>query len=149
MLIRELLVQYRPLALAEHLALPDQLADSKSAAKLLQQIIGLEAVEVCGVICVSSRRMVVAYHELTRGTIDQTLVHPRDVLRTALLAHVPAVIIGHNHPSGDVMPSPDDVVVTQRLMSAATVMGIELLDHLIVSPEGRYFSFRDAGLLPL
>ena len=147
MYVRELLVQYRLRTITPDLVGPDRLSEPKAAAILLHRLIGHEAVEVCGVVCLSTRRMVVAYHELTRGTIDSTIVQPRDVFRTALLTHAPAIIVAHNHPSGDVTPSPEDVSLTHRLAAAAQLIGIELVDHLIVSAEGHYYSFREAGLL--
>jgi DNA repair protein RadC len=107
-----------------------------------------EAVEVGGLLCLSTKCDVLAYHELSRGTLDTTLVHARDVFRTALLAHAAAVIIGHNHPSGDPTPSPDDATVTERLRHAGGVIGIEVYDHIIVG-QGRYYSFREAGRLGL
>lgn len=147
MYIKELLVHYRLRSVEQESPLPDRLTTPAEAALLLHRLIGYEAVEVCGVVCLSTRRTVVAYHELTRGTIDSTLIQPRDVFRTALVSHVPAIIVAHNHPSGDVSPSPDDVSVTSRLVAGAQLIGIELVDHLIVCAEGRYYSFREAGHL--
>jgi DNA repair protein RadC len=114
---------------------------------VLVRLIGSEAVEVCGLLCLSVRWEVLAYHELSRGTLDATIIHPRDVLRTALLANARAVIIGHNHPSGEVSPSRNDSLITERLARAAEIIGVQLVDHLIVSAAGRHFSFREAGLL--
>lgn len=147
MLIRELCVQYRLRPVDTDPPLPDRLTEPKDAAQLLCRLLGAEAIEVCGVLCLSTSHHLLAYHELTRGTIDATIVQSRDVLRTALLAHAAAIIIGHNHPSGEVRPSADDVVVTQRLSAATQLMGIELMDHIIVSAEGRYYSFKESGLL--
>jgi DNA repair protein RadC len=105
-----------------------------------------EAVEVCGLLCLSTKHDVVAYHELSRGTLDGTVVHPRDVFRSALLANAASVIVGHNHPSGDPTPSPDDVRLTDRLSHAAQILNVELMDHVIVG-DGSYYSFREAGRL--
>ena len=90
---------------------------------------------------------VLAYHELSRGTVDATLLHPRDVFKIALLANATVVIVGHNHPSGDTTPSADDRAVTTRIVAAGTTLGIELIDHIIVSTDGSYFSFKEAALL--
>jgi DNA repair protein RadC len=66
------------------------------------------------------------------------------VFKAALLANAAAIILAHNHPSGDATPSPDDAVLTRRLRTAGEVMGIEVLDHLVIG-DRRYVSFRDTG----
>lgn len=87
------------------------------------------------------------------GTANSALVHPREVFRPAILAGASAVIIAHNHPSGDPSPSRADIQVTRTLREAAKIMNIDLLDHLIAGreeddPQGLgYYSFNDAGLL--
>lgn len=147
MYIRELSVQYRLRPVAGDVIPTTPLRTPTDAAALLVRLIGAEAVEVCAVLCLSTQWDVLAYHLLSRGTVDATLVYPRDVLRTALLANARAVIVGHNHPSGEVTPSSDDAALTTRLHRAGVIIGIQLVDHLVVSMEGRYYSFREAGLL--
>lgn len=117
------------------------------AARLFTDMLGREVVEVCGLLCLNTALHVLAYHQLSRGTLDQVLVCPADVYRIALLTQARVVIVGHNHPSGQVTPSADDVALTRRLVTAGQVLGIDCADHIIVSAEGRYFSFRDAGQL--
>ncbi len=80
------------------------------------------------------------------GTLNQSLVHPREVFADAVTDRAAGIIIAHNHPSGQLHPSDADRNITRRLKEAGDLMGIELLDHLIISKEG-YFSFRDEGLL--
>lgn len=80
------------------------------------------------------------------GTIDHTFMNPREILRDALLGNAAAIIVGHNHPSGDVTPSPDDRAVTTRLAAAARTVGIELLDHLVVG-GGRWASLARLGVV--
>jgi DNA repair protein RadC len=89
---------------------------------------------------------VIAYHEVSRGTLDATLVHPREVFKAALLSNAASIILTHNHPSGDPTPSPDDHQLTRRLVDAGRLIGVEVLDHIIVG-DGRYFSFREGGRL--
>lgn len=87
------------------------------------------------------------------GTASSALVHPREVFRVAILSGASAVMVSHNHPSGDPAPSRADIAVTRQLREAGQIMGIELLEHLIVGtvkedPQGLgYYSFSDAGLL--
>ena len=147
MYVRELTVRYRLRRVPGPQLAEGRLHTPREAALVVARLLCDEIVEVCGLLCLSTQAEVLAYHELSRGTIDMTFVHPRDVFRTALLAHAASVIVAHNHPSGDVTPSVDDRVVTQRLKNAGQVVGIELTDHVIVSADGTYFSFKESGSL--
>ncbi len=80
------------------------------------------------------------------GTLNQSLVHPREVFRPAILDNAAGIIIAHNHPSGTLEASRADIQITQRLKEVAKLVGIELLDHVIISKEG-YYSFSDEGCL--
>jgi DNA repair protein RadC len=73
------------------------------------------------------------------------LVHPREVFKAAILANSAAIIFGHNHPSGDPEPSPDDVALCTRLRHAGEIVGIDLLDFVIIGEGGRHCSFKEAG----
>ncbi len=84
--------------------------------------------------------------EIYRGTLDRAVVEPREILRRALLGKAAAVILYHNHPSGDPTPSREDREFTRRLATAAEAVGVRLLDHIVVAREG-CVSFREAGLL--
>jgi len=80
------------------------------------------------------------------GTLNASLVHPREVFKSAVRDNCAAVIIVHNHPTGDPTPSAHDTETTKRIKAAGKVLGIELLDHIIIG-EGRYFSFKDKDLI--
>ena len=97
-------------------------------------------------LCLTVKHQLLAYHELGRGTIDTVSVSPRDVFKTALLANAAAIAVAHNHPSGDPTPSPNDIALTRTLAAGAVLMGIQLLDHIILA-EGRYYSFKESGVL--
>lgn len=84
---------------------------------------------------------------VTVGTLDTSVVHPREVFRQAVLESAAAIILVHNHPSGDPTPSPEDRTVTAQLVSAGRLLGIPVLDHVVVG-DGCYVSFVEAGLLP-
>ena len=139
--VRELRIIYSPATPAGPLP---QVGRPSDAATLLRERLEREPVEVCLVLLLSTRQHVLGVHELGRGTLDRCLVHPREVFKAALLANAAGVIVGHNHPSGDPSPSPDDVALCARLRAAATVMGIDLLDFLIIG-DGRYCSFKELG----
>ena len=144
--VRELRVQYRQRRVVGCLLPLQRLVTPREAALAFGRLLRNEPVEVCGLFCLATSHQVLAYHELSRGTVDASFMHPRDVLKVALLANATAIIVGHNHPSGDPAPSGDDIRVTQRLKSASDIIGIELIDHLVIADD-QYFSFKDSGLL--
>jgi DNA repair protein RadC len=115
------------------------------AARLLQDRLGNEPVEVCLLLLLNTKNRLIGVHELGRGTLDACIVHPRDVFKVALLANAASVIVGHNHPSGDSTPSADDVKLCARLRRCAELIGVDVLDFVIVG-DGRAFSFKEAGL---
>ena len=79
------------------------------------------------------------------GTLNSSLVHPREVFRLAIYKGVSVLIIGHNHPSGDPAPSNEDIKITQRLIEAGRIIGIEVLDHVIIGGTG-YYSLKEHGI---
>ena len=80
------------------------------------------------------------------GSLSTSIVHPREVFKAAILMGAANIILAHNHPSGDPSPSKEDIEITQRLAKAGEILGIEVLDHLILTPSG-HISFKDKGLL--
>lgn len=89
---------------------------------------------------------------VTRGTASSALVHPREVFKPAIAASASAVIVAHNHPSGDPTPSRADIQITRQLKQASEVIGIDLLDHLVIGEPGDvcargFYSFQESGLL--
>lgn len=89
---------------------------------------------------------VISINEITRGTLDRTLVHPREVLKFAIDYSAACIVVAHNHPSGKLQPSNDDLELTSRLSKACEIIGIPLIDHLIFNEE-TYISFRRDNLL--
>ena len=81
-----------------------------------------------------------------RGTINTSLVHPREVFKRALLNNASNIMVAHNHPSGDPNPSKEDIQITERLKEAGNLLGINLLDHIIVG-EDKYISLKEKGVL--
>ncbi len=91
---------------------------------------------------------VIQYADLVSlGSLSASIVHPRETFRLAVMKATANIIIGHNHPSGDTQPSQEDILLTKRLSQAGEILGINVLDHVIIGGEGKYFSFRDNGLL--
>lgn len=98
-------------------------------------------------ICVSlnGAHEVLAIRVVSIGILNRTIVHPREVYGDPISDRAAAIIVCHNHPSGQLEPSEEDRNITKRLYSAGELLGITLLDHLILSPRGGYFSFVEAG----
>ena len=93
-------------------------------------------------------RNVIQYIELVSlGTLNSSLVHPREVYRFAIMKAISSLIISHNHPSGDPEPSEEDLRITRRLTDAGKIIGIELLDHIIIGNDGGFCSFKEKGLM--
>lgn len=99
------------------------------------------------VLILNTQHAVVREFVVTRGILDASVVHPREVFRTAIAESAAAVILLHNHPSGDPTPSREDREVTRQLIEAGRIIGIPVLDHVIIG-DARYVSFVEAGLMP-
>jgi DNA repair protein RadC len=103
------------------------------------------------VILLDTRYRLLQMEEISIGSVNESIAHPRDVFRPAVISSAYAVIVVHNHPSGDPSPSQSDHSLTRRLAEAAELLQIKLLDHIIIGApaEGRlpYFSFKEAGVL--
>lgn len=97
------------------------------------------------VILLNAKNHVLSVESISEGTLTASLVHPREVFQPAIRRSAHAIILAHNHPSGDTTPSREDREITQRLIQAGKLIGIEVLDHLIIG-DGRYLSFRERGL---
>lgn len=97
-------------------------------------------------IMLNAKNDVLGLAEISVGSLTATSVHPRELFRAALDYFAAALILVHNHPSGDPTPSNEDIAVTRRMMKAGQIMDIDVIDHIIVA-GGRYFGFRDHGLM--
>lgn len=86
--------------------------------------------------------------EISRGTLTASLVHPREVFGPAIRMGAAAIILAHNHPSGDTTPSEEDQTVTKRIHEAGMLLGVPLLDHVIIGAGGSYASFREMRKIP-
>jgi DNA repair protein RadC len=123
-----------------------QLRTPRDAAAYLLPAFGSRPVEHFGVVLLDSKHRVLRTAVVASGTLNTTIVQPRDVFREAVLGAAAAVVAFHNHPSGDPSPSPDDVELTRRLAAAGTLMGIDLVDHIVLG-DARYCSFKEMGRL--
>lgn len=98
-------------------------------------------------VTLNTKNKIIGLHHITTGTLDASLVHPREVFRAALLDSASSIILVHNHPSGDPTPSPEDRKVTDRLTEVGKMMGVEVLDHIVLGwsddGQGHGVSIRD------
>lgn len=97
-------------------------------------------------LCLNCKNQLVNYSIISQGSLTSSIVHPREVLKPAILSNAASVVFLHNHPSGDPEPSIDDIEVTKRLCKAFDICGINVLDHLIIGSK-EYFSFKQKNLL--
>jgi len=98
------------------------------------------------VVCLDVKNRPTSINVCHVGSLNESLAHPREVLKTAVLSNAASVLVAHNHPSGDPTPSPEDIEVTQRLAQAGEILGIEVLDHLIVG-DGEFVSLKEKGYM--
>jgi DNA repair protein RadC len=119
-----------------------QMRTAKDLAGYLMPRYGGGAVERFGVVLLDQRRRVLRSTILSTGTAEASICHPRDVFRAAVLASASSVVVFHNHPSGDPMPSAADRVVTRQLVDAGELMSIDVIDHIILGAT-TYFSFKE------
>ena len=102
------------------------------------------------VLCLDTKNNVTAINTVHIGDLNSSIVNPREVFKPAILANAASVIVGHNHPSGSVAPSKEDVMITKRLQEAGRILCITVLDHVIVPGDrdnGQYTSLKQAGTL--
>jgi DNA repair protein RadC len=123
-----------------------QITSPRDAAHFLMPEYSARPVEQFGLLMLDTRHRVLRTSVLTVGTLDCAAVQPREVFRQALLASASAVVMFHNHPSGDPQPSGDDVALTRRMVAAGELMGIRVIDHVVLG-DGRYCSLKDSGYL--
>ncbi len=121
-----------------------QVLGARDLAEFLVPQFGTRPVEQFGVVLLDTKHRVLRTTLLSVGTLDASLVHPREVFRAAASAGAAALVLFHNHPSGDPTPSEDDVALTKRMIRAGDLMGITVIDHVIVA-ENRFCSLKDHG----
>ena len=123
-----------------------QLGSPRDVASYLLPSYGARPVEQFGIVLLDTKHRVLKTAVLSVGTLDASLVHSREGFREAAGGGAAAIVLFHNHPSGDSTPSGEDVALTTRLVEAGQLMGIEVVDHLVLA-DARYCSFKEMGRL--
>ena len=112
--------------------------------KILREFIGNADREMFIVACLNTKNETMNISVVHIGSLNASIVHPREVFKTAILSNAASIICAHNHPSGHPEPSREDIEVTKRLAEAGKILGIELLDHIVIGDE-RYYSLKEKG----
>ena len=122
-----------------------KMENAEEAATLIKKFLG-DVDRECLVVCATDIKMKLVHIQLTAmGAINYCPVSISDIFKVALLSNAANILLFHNHPSGDVTPSEDDIQVTKRVMEAGKLLGIPLLDHIILGEGDSFYSFRESG----
>lgn len=123
----------------------------EDGADIAYDFIGEDDREVFFVMCLNTKNHVVAIHRAHVGSLNASIVHPRDVFKVSILNNAASIVCAHQHPSGDPIPSQEDIHVTRRLVDAGKMIGIEILDHVIVGEKRdnkvRFTSLKEKGYI--
>jgi DNA repair protein RadC len=114
------------------------------ASQLLMSELRFQAKEHFRALLLDAKNQVIRILSISVGSLTESIVHPRELFREAIRHSSAALIVAHNHPSGDPTPSPEDIATTRRLVEVGRIVGIELLDHVILG-DGRYVSLKERG----
>ena len=104
------------------------------------------AVEVVKMLALDTKNKIIGIFDISTGSLNASIIHPRDVFQRAVLLNCASILLIHNHPSGDPTPSPEDVSLTKKLVDAGKIMDIAILDHVVIG-DGRFVSFKEKGLI--
>ena len=116
------------------------------AVDYMQTRLKLKKQEVFIVVLLDIKSQVIKVEEISKGGLAKSIVHPREVFKTAIRASAAGIILGHNHPSGNTTASPEDITITNKLIEAGNIIGIKVIDHLIIG-DNNYLSMREEGLI--
>lgn len=105
--------------------------------------------ELFCILNMSTKNQVINMNIVSMGTLNESLAHPREVFKSAILSNASSVVLVHNHPSGICEPSQADIQITKRLEDSGKILGITVLDHIITGQAGHYFSFKEENILPI
>ncbi len=124
----------------------EKIEGPESVFNLLKKKIGDKKKESFYILSLTTRNNLISVDKISTGTLSASLAHPREVFLPVIKNSASTVIIVHNHPSGDPQPSEDDLEITKRLAESGKILGIDVVDHIIISKDN-YFSFKDKRLL--
>lgn len=123
--------------------------NSDDVARFATEIMNMDKFpeERCCTIMMSTKGEVIGYHEVSKGSISQSLVSVRDIFKSAILHNAHSIIFAHNHPSGYPEPSMEDIQITKKMVEAGQLLEIKVLDHIIIGHDGKFVSMKSEGLM--
>lgn len=124
-----------------------KIGSPSDAAEIGRMFIGDSDREELIVCCLDTKNQPNAISVVSIGSLNSSIVHPRELFKVAILANAASIIIFHNHPSGDQSPSSEDINITHRLKECGKILGIELTDHIIIGSNNRFCSLKERGIL--
>ena len=127
----------------------EPLSNPQAVIKLLADTFHEYDREVVAIVNLKSNLQPISMNIVSMGALDQSVVHPREVMKTAILSNAASILMVHNHPSGKTEPSKQDILITDRMNQVCELMGIPLLDHVIVGPRDSYYSFKEKEVMPI
>ena len=126
----------------------NRLTAAGQAAEACCALVGNPDREYFVALLLDGKNRITGIHTVSQGSLNQSIVHPRETFKAAILANCGSIILAHNHPTGDTTPSSEDLAITRRLKEAGDILGIKILDHIIIDTESHsYLSFTERGLL--
>jgi DNA repair protein RadC len=140
--VREIILSYKHKRGATY----PKITSASSLAPFLPKLLTTPTKEHFIALYLDGEHKIISHSIVSIGLLTETQVHPREVFQPALMAGARAVIVAHNHPSGSLLPSDDDKKVTKQLKEASKILGIILLDHVIFTDDGKYYSFSDSEI---
>lgn len=123
-----------------------KIASPQTIAALLLEDMRYLKKEVFKIVLLDTKNNIISINNVSVGCLDSTIVHPREVFLDAIKNSSAAIILVHNHPSGEVEPSKDDINITNRIIECGKIIGIKVLDHIIIG-DGNYLSFKEKGYI--
>jgi DNA repair protein RadC len=120
--------------------------DPESVVKAIRASIKDKAKEHFKLILLNPRNKIIGISTISIGTLNASLVHPREVFKDAIMHTAASVVLAHNHPSGDPEPSEDDIKITKKIVDSGQILGIEVLDHIVIG-KNTFYSFKERGLM--
>jgi len=124
----------------------NKISSPKDCANILKKFIGDYDREALVVMALDTKNKINSITVASLGSLNSSIVHPREIFKTAILSNASSIIIGHNHPSGNDLPSKEDISVTLRIKESGKILGIDLLDHIIIGDDN-YTSLKEKGML--
>ena len=140
------IVRVKQIVMERPIQYQDNIASTHEAGRFGANEIGDEAQEVVLVVILDTKNKINAIHRVFTGSLNTSVAHPREIFRSALLNNGARILVYHNHPSGNTEPSEADLIFTKRMEEAGNILGIDLLDHIIVSGK-EWLSLREYGIL--